>query len=178
MYRKILVPLDGSELAESSLEHLKEVAIGCHVPEVVLLTVVEPAEEAMPGFWGAVAGAQTKLEAEKKTETTSAIDYANMRTEQRAAEFEKKQQELADGYLDRVAEGLMKEGLNVTACVQVGKAAETIIDYANQNGVDLIIMASHGRGGNSRWDFGKVADRVIRGSNIPVLMASPAGRRV
>jgi len=42
MYKKILVPLDGSELAECALEHLKAIAIGCCVPEVVLLRVVEP----------------------------------------------------------------------------------------------------------------------------------------
>ena len=42
MYKKILVPLDGSELAECALEHVKAIAIGCNVPEVVLLRVVEP----------------------------------------------------------------------------------------------------------------------------------------
>ena len=42
MYKKILVPLDGSKLAECALEHVKAIATGCNVPEVVLLRVVEP----------------------------------------------------------------------------------------------------------------------------------------
>jgi len=177
MYSKILVPLDGSEFAECSLAHVKSVATGCHVPEVVLLAVVEPPEESMPPFWGAVAGSQTRLEAEEMSVMTSAIDYAKMRSEQQAA-LKKKQEEYAGGYIAKVAEGLTKEGLNITTCVVCGKPADSIINYASDNGVDLIVMASHGRGGSARWDIGKVADRVIRGSNIPVLMASPAGCRV
>ena len=42
MYKKILAPLDGSELSECSLEHIKAVAAGCQIPEVVLLRVEEP----------------------------------------------------------------------------------------------------------------------------------------
>jgi nucleotide-binding universal stress UspA family protein len=178
MYSKILVPLDGSELAECSLEHVKEVATGCHVPEVVLMAVVEPASEGIPGFWGAVAGAQTQMEAQKKSATTAAVDYDKMRAEQLSEAFEKKQGELAAIYVTRVAERLMKEGLNVTTCVLPGKAADTIIDYAAKNGVDLIVMATQGRGGETRWDFGKVADRVIRASSVPVLIASPKGCRI
>ena len=59
-----------------------------------------------------------------------------------------------------------------------GKAAEIILDYANKNGVDLVVMSTHGWGGKTRWDFGRVADRVIRASSIPVVMASPKGCRV
>lgn len=178
MYSKILVPLDGSEMAECSLEHVKEIAVGCHVPEVVLMAVVEPAEEKMPGFWGAVAGAQTKLEADKKTPTTSAIDYGEMRAAQASDAYEKRAGEMAGSYISGVAERLMKEGLNVTTCVIPGKAAETIIDYAAKNGVDIIVMSTHGKSGEARWDFGKVTDRVIRGSSVPVLIASPKGCRV
>jgi nucleotide-binding universal stress UspA family protein len=177
MYSKILVPLDGSELAECSLEHVKGIATGCHIPEVVLLAVVEPAEEAMPPFWGAVAGTQTRLESDKVGGTTSAIDYGQMMSEQQAA-VDKKQQEYAGGYLAKVAESLTKGGLNVNTCVVCGKPAESILTFTKDNGVDFIVMATHGRGGSTRWDFGKVADRVIRGSNVPVLIASPKGCRV
>lgn len=173
MYSKILVPLDGSEMSECSLEHVKAVATGCHVPEVVLMAVVEPIEEGMPPFWGAVAAAQSQKEANEKNATTAVADYEAIRAEQMG----KKQGEMVGAYITKVAQRLMKEGLNVTTCIVPGKAAETIIDYAANNGVDLIVMASHGRGGDARWDFGKVADRVIRGSNIPVLLASPKGCR-
>jgi nucleotide-binding universal stress UspA family protein len=154
MYKRILVPLDGSELAECSLEHVKGIALGCHVPEVVLLGVVEPANEAMPWSWGSVAAAQTQAERDM-AEEKSATDY-----------------------IGKIATRLLKEGINVITRVQPGRPAETILDYTAKNGVDLIIMATHGRGGVTRWDFGKVADRVIRTSSVPVLMASPKGCRV
>lgn len=154
MYNRILVPLDGSELAECSLEHVKEVALGCHVPEVVLLAVVEPANEALPWSWGAVVSA----------------DYMS--------QVGKNQEKYATDYLGKVADRLSKEGMNVVACVQTGKPAETILEYADKNGCDLIVMTTKGRSGETKWDFGKVADRIIRSSPVPVLMASPTGCRV
>ncbi len=178
MYNRILVPLDGSELAECSLEHVKEVAVGCHVPEVVLLAVVEPANDSMPWSWGGIAAAQTQMEAERDSKTTSVADFRGMTAEQKQAKIDKMMQDSANDYICQVADKLSKEGLNVRTCVLSGKPAETILDYASSNGVDLIVMATHGRGGQSRWDFGKVADRIIRTSSVPVLMASPAGCRV
>jgi nucleotide-binding universal stress UspA family protein len=178
MYNKILVPLDGSEMSECSLEHVKEVAVGCHIPEVILLSVVEPAKEAAPWVWGAFAGAQTKREAENKSATTSAIDYDAMRAQQSASAYEKQQQAFADDYLKKTAEKLTAQGMNVQTCILSGKPAETILNYAKDNGVDIIIMSTHGRGGNARWDFGKIADQVIRMSNAPVLVASPSACRI
>ena len=178
MYSKILVPLDGSEMAECSLEHVKENAVGCHIPEVILIAVAEPVSEGIPGFWGAVAAAQTQMEGQKKGATTAAIDYEKMRAEQLSAASEKKQSEQASGYIAGVARRLIKEGLNVTTCVVPGKAADAIIDYAAKNGVDIIVMATHGKSGEARWDFGKVADRVIRTSSVPVLLVSPKGCRI
>jgi nucleotide-binding universal stress UspA family protein len=61
--------------------------------------------------------------------------------------------------------------------VQVGWAADAIMGYADQNGVDLIIMSTHGRAGIGRWFMGSVADRVVRHATVPVLTASPAGCR-
>jgi nucleotide-binding universal stress UspA family protein len=52
----------------------------------------------------------------------------------------------------------------------MGRVAETIIDYANRHSVDLIIMATHGRSGLSRWAYGSVADKVLRGADVPVLL--------
>jgi len=132
----------------------------------------------MPPFWGAVAGNQTQMEAGKDTATTAVADFKQMTSEQQNAEIEKRQRVLADDYLCRVAEGLTREGLNVTTAVLCGKAAETIIDFSGKNEIDLIVMTTHRRGDSARWDIGKVADKVIRGSNIPVLMAAPVGCRL
>jgi nucleotide-binding universal stress UspA family protein len=57
----------------------------------------------------------------------------------------------------------------------VGKVAESIADYATKNGVDLIIIATHGRSGVSRWVWGSVADRVLRSACVPVLMVRAPG---
>ena len=60
--------------------------------------------------------------------------------------------------------------------VLMGEAAEQIVDFAGSEKADLIIMASHGRSGFSRWAMGSVAEKVFHGSNIPILLvkASPA----
>jgi nucleotide-binding universal stress UspA family protein len=48
--------------------------------------------------------------------------------------------------------------------------AETIVDYANKNNFDLIVMATHGRTGLGRWALGSVADKVLTGANSPILL--------
>ena len=58
MYNKILVPLDGSKLAESILKHVREIVTGCHVSEVLLLRVVEQAEIGTSYSWGGVISAE------------------------------------------------------------------------------------------------------------------------
>jgi len=81
-------------------------------------------------------------------------------------------------YLTGVQNSLVNEGLNAKTVIVKGKAADSIIDYAQKNGIDLIIMSTHGRSGPSRWAFGSVADRVIRSAVVPVLIAVPKGCRV
>jgi nucleotide-binding universal stress UspA family protein len=81
-----------------------------------------------------------------------------------------KKQRQAERYLDRIAKGLQKKGLKVGTAVLLGRPAEEITVFAEQTDVDLIVMASHGRSGPSRWAYGSVADKVFRGSNAPVLM--------
>jgi nucleotide-binding universal stress UspA family protein len=154
VYSKVLVPLDGFELAEGILGHVREMVTGCHVSEVVLLTVVEGNGQGLPSTtWGGVKVAEHRaaLAAESVTE--------------------------AREYIEKVADELEKEGIVVHPVVIQGKVAEGILDYAVENQVDLIMMSTHGRSGPSRWALGSVADRVIRHSPIPVLIVSPKGCR-
>ncbi|MFC2018349.1 universal stress protein [Chloroflexota bacterium] len=152
MYQKILVPLDGSDFSEAALEHVKAIAMGCKVPEVILLMVVEPYHQVYisEDYW--------------PTMTDDAI----------AAQA--KAQSSAKDYVSRLAKRLKKERLPVQTAIVSGSPDSEILDYANKNQVDLIIMSTHGRSGISRWVFGSVTDRVIRNSAIPVLVASPPGR--
>jgi nucleotide-binding universal stress UspA family protein len=151
MYNKILVPMDGSENAECILEHVKTVATGCHVAGVVLLRVIEP----FPTYY---------------------MDYRLSDTFIRQAQDALKSD--AAEYLARVAGNMTKEGMSVSTAVLEGHAADIILDYAAKNCIDLIIMATHGRTGISRWALGSVAEKVVRSSNAPVMVVAPAGCRV
>ena len=155
MYNKILAPLDGSEVSECGLDHVKALASGCKVGEVVLFRVVVPipssayvAYAETGGDW--VAGGDWMAKQEKQ-------NYLE-----------------AENYLTQIAENLTKEGLNVQIVVASGRPAEAILDYARDNAVDLIIMSTRGKTGLSRWIRGSVVGRVARYSPIPILTIPPS----
>jgi len=151
MYKKILVPLDGSELSEQALNHVKEIIPVPATTEIVLLRVVDPLATSYAGG------------------TDAAIEVAVKIQERAEAE--------AAAYLKRL-EGELKElGIPVKTVLTIGIPADVILDYARQNGVDLIIMSTHGRSGISRWLFGSVAEKIIRHSQVPVLISPPRGSR-
>lgn len=150
MYKKILVPLDGSEFSECILSHVKAVATGCQVPEVMLLYVVEPVRQP----------ARAHMD-------SSVLDQAHRDSISSAKD-----------YLSRVASDLRQSGVAAETMVVEGNAAEQILDYAGRNQVDLIMMSTHGRSGITRWAAGSVTDRVLRHAVAPVLVAAPAACRV
>lgn len=142
MYQKVLVPLDGSEVAECALTHLKAIASGCDVVDVVLLKVMEPL--SVPGDYVISEGDRVKLESRYRAE--------------------------AQSYMETIVNQIGEGGLNVRADIIQGEAAESIVDYVDKQNVDLVIMATHGRSGIRRWAMGSVADKVVRHLNIPVLL--------
>jgi len=147
MYKKILVPLDGSELAECALSHVEAITTGCQVVDVVLLRVIDAVY--LPG------------------------DYI-MSPEERLR-YETKRRASSEEYLEQVAERLKCSRAGLNTEVVEGKASECIVDYAENHGVDLIIMATHGRSGIGRFALGSVADRVMRHSGVPVLLVRATG---
>ncbi len=152
MYREVLVPLDGSRLAECALEHVRSIAKGCQVSKVVLLMVLEPLLSL----------------------STPHDDTAVKRVREAEERFEAESRE----YLSKVAGNLKKDGIAVgTRLVVGGEAAAKILEAAREEKVDLIIMSTHGRSGISSWVFGSVAERVVRHSTVPVLIVSPCGFR-
>jgi nucleotide-binding universal stress UspA family protein len=152
MYKKILVPLDGSKLAECALPHVEELAKGCDTEEVILVSVTE----RVKGY--------RALEEPSQPMGQRLIPEA----------FGKKEKQ-AQKYLDRIAKAMAAKGINVSTDVLLWKPDEAIIGYAKQYGCDLIVMASHGRSGPSRWAHGSVAEKVLRASGIPVLMIRAPG---
>ena len=81
----------------------------------------------------------------------------------------------ACNYLEPLANALQDEGIRASAdaAIVMGPIADAIIDFAREKGADLIAMSTHGRTGPSRWFLGSVADRVVRGAGVPVLLVRP-----
>ena len=151
MFERILVCLDGSELAEQILPYATEQALRFN-SKLILLQVVN-----MPSsvYTASVAG---------ELPQTGDIIAKQIQT----------QEVEARAYLDRVTKSLLKKGMNVEYVVlgplQPGKA---IVKYAQDNAIDLICIATHGRSGLGRVVFGSVADLVLRESGLPILVIKP-----
>ena len=140
MYKKILVPLDGSELAKKGLSEAEKLA-KCFGAELVLFEVVP----FMP-----IYGSPELV-------TPLIID--------------EKQKEAAEQYLFNLCEELKKKDFKVSAMVKTGQqVAVEIIDFAKENGVDLIVMSTHGRSGISRWVLGSVTLKVLTRAGTPILL--------
>jgi nucleotide-binding universal stress UspA family protein len=152
MYQKILVPLDGSELAECVLPHVEMLATACGVKEVVLVSVTER-----------IAGFRVM------------DDSSQPLGERLVPEGVGKEEKQAQKYLGKVAKTLEAKGIKVSTEVLMGKPAEEIIIYAHRVNCDLIVMASHGRSGIGRWAHGSVADRVFKATTVPILMVKAKG---
>ena len=149
MYQKIMVPLDGSKLAECVFPHLSALAGGGEVNTIVLIRVVEPFyQPTFPEF------------------VMSPDDIDTVNAEMKAS---------AEDYLSQVMKNVKFSGAKVRTEILTGRAAEVLADYATQNGIDLILIATHGRSGVSRWVWGSVADRILRSACVPVLMVRAPG---
>ncbi len=145
MYKKIMVPLDGSVLAECVLPHVQAFIKGFNINDVILVRVLEPATPSEQ-----IGTGDTDLKNIQETK------------EQKKAE--------AKEYLSKIAEHIKHEGTSIHSEVLVGKVAETLVDYTDPSDIDLIIMASRGRTGITRWVMGSVADKVFRSTSVPVFM--------
>lgn len=148
MSLKILVPLDGSKVGETALPYI-EGLVSKLSPEVKTEVTLFQAVSSLNHY--VVAG-----------ETGVSIPY----TEKEMEQIKKKSQD----YLKRAGEGLKSKGAGVKVKVGVGKADEETTRAADEINVDLIAMSSHGRSGISRWAFGSITDKVLRGGNKPVLI--------
>jgi nucleotide-binding universal stress UspA family protein len=153
MYNKIMVPLDGSELAECVLPHVQAITSGCKIATVVFVRVVDPAKMS------AILPAQGELGYQEK----------NRREE------EEHRIKIAEDYLKKMVEDTAFENAEIQYEVLEGKVAETLADWAENNNVDLIIIASHGRSGISRWMMGSVAHRILHSVRAPVFMVRAPG---
>jgi nucleotide-binding universal stress UspA family protein len=152
MYKKILVPLDGSEVAEAALPLVCNLA-DINGAEIVLLRVVEYPSEvyAVSNPYFPNDPHSEKMIQEKKHEYLAA----------------------AEEYLELVAAPLKKNHFTVTSEVWEGPVVEAIQHASAAVSADLIVMSSHGRSTGSLCGIiGSVANRVLNNSKIPVILAS------
>lgn len=146
MYKRILVPLDGSPLAEAALPHAEQLALQFDANVVLLRVVVSPYAIVAPDL--VLAGYdpnQPELEGQ------------------------------AEQYLQGIVGRLAAKGIRAKTLHADGPVAEAILECAGSEKVDLIVMSTHGRGGVSRWVYGSVADRVLQASACPILLIRVSG---
>jgi nucleotide-binding universal stress UspA family protein len=152
MYQKILVPLDGSDLAECTLSHVKSLFKDGSAGEVTLLNIVDF------GFPWAEMYDEKPFDINEIRKTVFAASRK---------------------YLAKAAPKLRSKGIKVkTEALEANRPAETITDYAQKNGMDLIVMATHGHTGFKKLMLGSVAFGVLHASHVPVLLIRPESCRL
>jgi len=180
MIRKVLVPLDGSKVAEGILPYISQIARRLRLP-MVLLSVVDPGDLVIPqpeprgGTWmenvGGIKGPvimRQALSPEKPPVTTHEMEppYAAQFFERTELKVRKRMQPLVDS--------LAKDGVAAQLAVSFGHPAEEILRVAEAKGCDLIAMSTRGRNVLARGILGSVTDKVIHASPVPVLTISPS----
>jgi nucleotide-binding universal stress UspA family protein len=146
VYKRILLPLDGSAMAEQALPHA--LAVASHFgAELILLRILEP----FPHIRG-----------------ISATELAAIREQT---------EEWAHAYFGRITAELEGQPVPILTAMIEGRPSVAIMQFAENNAIDLIVICSRGRSGLSRWLMGGVADRVVRGATVPVLLVQARGAK-
>ena len=162
MFNKIMVPLDGSRLAECALIYAETLARNCGPSEIVLVRVTEKTR--------GITDSQEAQEVFMMTDDTG----LKQEGDNILVTFGKMEKQ-AGNYLEKIENELNGKGIRVSSKILVGNPAKEITDLAKEEGFDIIVMSSHGRSGPSRWALGSVSDKVFRASCIPVLMVRAPG---
>ena len=149
MYKRIMVPLDGSEFSERVLPVAGRLAGDLELP-VVLLHAIEPEHPSI---------------SQSLNERLYYVHSAHHRGLH------------ARAYAEPVRTRLMEAGLSVSITIPQGDPGDAIVEEANKEPGTLITMSSHGRSGAFRWWTGSVADRVLHRTASPLLMIRPKDRR-
>jgi len=142
-YKRILVCLDGSALAETALPHAQMLASGEDAEITLLRVSANPAAE----FSFSDPAIAHNLIEDMEAETLAYMQSARGR--------------------------LQKAGYRASFLIRQGAIAETILQAASESHADVIVMSTHGRTGVKRWLLGSVADRVVTHSDLPVMLIRP-----
>jgi nucleotide-binding universal stress UspA family protein len=150
MISHILVPLDGSDLAEGVLPYAKDLGIRLHAKIHFLWVFKGETPDLLAG----------------RSDARAAIEAA--------ADLTESERKTAANYLSQLVNNWRGEGIDAGSTVVDGAPAVKIIETAHSLEVDLIAMSTHGRSGLGRLVSGSVADEVLREGGIPVLLVKPS----
>jgi nucleotide-binding universal stress UspA family protein len=156
MFKRVLVPLDGSRYGSQALKYAQEIA-GKFEAEVVLLQVIKPAIPITP-----TSVAEPVVQSPAATKTAIQI----------AQDEDKRNASKAARYLSRKVRDLKAKNLAASYKIVIGSPADGIMQFSQKNKIDLVVMSTHGKGGLRRAVMGSVADEVVRKSGKPVLVIS------
>ncbi|MFC1953854.1 universal stress protein [Chloroflexota bacterium] len=161
MFKHILVPLDSSRFSSRALRYAIEIAQRFDA-EVTLMQVVKP---ATPVITTTVMG--TGIESPTTAKLTARASFAE----------DKRNMTRAKRYLSRKVREIKSQGIKGTYRVEVGETAQSIMRFAQEDHMDIVIMTTRGKGGLKRVIMGSVTDEVVRGLGKPVLVINPQFRR-
>jgi nucleotide-binding universal stress UspA family protein len=165
--RKVLIPLDGSEFSRQILRVVRNFFEPDDIELILFRAAFPPVlpSDTVPAdmFVGGMPIAGSYEAYNRALDTTyAALDKE--REQYRLVLLDELQPEVTR---------LREAGYTVRAQVDYGEPAQSIIDYVQDTGVDLVAMATHGRGGLGRLVMGSVAERVLRSVGVPVLLMRP-----
>jgi nucleotide-binding universal stress UspA family protein len=156
MYNNIMVPLDGSKLGEAVIPFVNEIIAGAKENRKINVTLLQ----VIPG----------------QKEVVTSTQWPNLvHAPYSEAELEQIKKPVIE-YLDRIGATLKKDSMvAIKSLVKVGDdPADEILKASDELMIDLIAISTHGRSGITRWAYGSVADRILRGGNTPVFMVRAA----
>jgi nucleotide-binding universal stress UspA family protein len=168
------VPLDGSKLAEVVLPQLENFA--GQIPEVMLLSVTEKllGRVSEQGVFERSPDQEFAAAPINVSGGQGVSIVANTRFAVKDVPLTMgKMTRTAYDYLEKIAAGLEEKGLKVTIDVRAGNPAEEIVRFAEEQKADVIMIASRGKSGFSRWDLGNIAEKVIRATHAVVILVKP-----
>jgi len=162
MYKHIMVPLDGSTLAEAVLPFV-ELLAKAGSAKVTFVTVGEPPLGDMPpGQQGYRDQTEYAVGPPAESAHPQHTAYLDQMVERIIA--------YGKVYLNHIARRMQSKGVETAVEVLLGRPADQIVDYAQEHGVDLVAMSTHGRGGLARWRYGSVANELRHRLQQPFLL--------
>ena len=142
--KRILVPLDGSRLAEQALPFAMTLADALD-SRLFIIRVIDIPAIVTPAMYPEIAPVQM-------------------------VEIRDQAREDAETFLQDKRDDLSRKGFDVESVLVEGSPAEQVIQYTEKANIDLVVMSTHGRSGLSRWALGSVADRIVRHGHCPVML--------